>query len=655
MLRISMVCSLLLGTMFMSTIQSCSQDNKPVNRATVQLADSAMDNHTYSNVHEIRTKHLDIELDVNFDNKTIYGIARHHMQNVSGTDTAIFDIKGIEIQKVTIGVESNEKETDFVIGAWDKDSIFGQPLLIKLKGGNEVINIYYKTTEASEALDWLDASLTGGKKHPFLYTQGQAILTRTWIPIQDSPGNRLTYTAKVKVPDGVIPVMSADHNGEPIMNGTYHFSMKQPIPCYLIALAVGDLQFKDLGGKCGVFAEPGMLQQCADEFRDLPKMMSAAEELYGTYQWGRYDVIVLPYSFPFGGMENPKLTFLNPTIIAGDRSLVSVVAHELAHSWSGNLVTNATWNDFWLNEGFTVYFENRIMEKLYGPEIADMLLMLEHQELVQEMKVIEKSAHPEDSRLKLNLKGRNPDDGLTSIAYVKGAYFLKTLEHEIGRDKFDVFVKSYFHNFQFKTVTTEQFINYLNGHLLDLHQLDFNTNKWIYGKGLPKNCLKLTSSRFRTIKSLARKFARGENIFAKQISYEKVPGKKRKKRIVKQLKRTDFIAQEWQEFIRQLPRQIPVEQLELLDQELNFKNWGNAEIMYEWYLVGIRNQYDRILPYLENFLCKVGRRKYLMPLYEELAKTPENLLVAKEIFGKAEMNYHAVSRNSVRSLLYGTK
>lgn len=655
MLRVNLISCIMVGTLIACFMQSCSQEQKPVNRATVQLADSAMDNHTYSNVHQIRTKHLDIELDVNFENKTIYGIARHEMQNVVGTDTVIFDIKGLEIQKVTLGEGQSEKETDFVIGSWDKDSIFGQPLLVKLKEGNDHVNIYYKTTEESEALDWLDASLTGGKKQPFLYTQGQAILTRTWIPIQDTPGNRLTYSAKVKVPDGVIPVMSADHNGESMIAGVYHFNMNQPIPCYLIALAVGDLAFKDLGGKCGVFAEPGMVQQCADEFRDLPKMMSAAEELYGTYQWGRYDVIVLPYSFPFGGMENPKLTFLNPTIIAGDRSLVSVVAHELAHSWSGNLVTNATWNDFWLNEGFTVYFENRIMEKLYGPEIADMLLMLEHQELLQEMKVIDKGDYPEDTKLKLNLTGRNPDEGLTSIAYVKGAYFLKTLEHEIGRDKFDVFVKSYFHNFQFKTVTTEQFINYLNVHLLDLHQVEFNTSKWIYGKGLPKNSLKISSSRFRTIKSLARKFARGENIFAKVITYEKITGKKRKKRMVKQLKRNDFIAQEWQEFIRQLPKQIPVEQLELLDQELNFKNWGNAEIMYEWYLVGIRNDYDRILPYLEKFLCKVGRRKYLMPLYEELAKTPKNLAVAKEIFKKAELNYHAVSRNSVRSLLYSNK
>jgi aminopeptidase N len=320
-----------------------------------------------------------------------------------------------------------------MIGKWDKDSILGQPLLISIKPGTKYINIYYETTEKTEAIDWLAPNLTEGEDLPFMYTQGQAILTRTWIPIQDSPTNRLTYSADVHVPEEMMAIMSASNPTKKAVDGKYHFEMKQPIPCYLIALASGNIEYRSLGNNCGVYAEPKVLGKAANELVDLPRMMRAAEGLYGPYKWDQYDVLVLPYSFPFGGMENPRLTFLSPTVIAGDRSLVSVVAHELAHSWSGNLVTNASWEDFWLNEGFTVYFENRIMEELFGKDVADILALIEFAELQDELKTIAKSKYPQDAQLKLELRGRNPDDGMTDIAYVKGAFFLKTLEEKVGR------------------------------------------------------------------------------------------------------------------------------------------------------------------------------------------------------------------------------
>ena len=233
--------------------------------------------------------------------------------------------------------------------------------------------------------------------------------------------------------------------------GSYHFEMKQPIPSYLLALAVGDVEFKRVSNRAGIYAERTVLDSAVWEFADLEKMIHGAEELYGAYLWERYDVLVLPPSFPFGGMENPRLTFATPSILAGDRSLTSLIAHELAHSWSGNLVTNRTWNDFWLNEGFTVYFEHRIMEKLYGRDYAEMLALLSLQDLRETIQSLKDENLYADTKLKLDLAGRNPDDGVTDIAYNKGYFFLRLFEERYGRERFDSFLKHYFSSNAFKS------------------------------------------------------------------------------------------------------------------------------------------------------------------------------------------------------------
>jgi len=631
---------------------SCDTTPKASITKTEQLADSSYDDHSYSNLKEVRTTHLDLELDVNFKNKTIYGIARHTMQNL-GSDTAIFDIKGLQIQKITIGKKNHEREADFVIGNIDKDSILGQPLLVSILPTTTQINIYYQTTKDSEALDWLDSNLTSSKKHPFLYTQGQAILTRTWIPTQDSPSNRITYSAKVKVPKELMAVMSAKNQKKKLVDGIYYFKMDKAIPSYLIALAVGDLKYHAFSSRTGVYCEPELMPSCIYEFADLPRMFNAAERLYGKYQWEQYNLLILPYSFPFGGMENPMLTFVNPTIITGDRSLVSVIAHELAHSWSGNLVTNTTWNDFWLNEGFTVYFENRVMEKLYGKEIADILALVEFQELENELDQIKNSKYPEDSKLYLNLENRNPDDGMTSVAYVKGAFFLKTLEEKVGRKQLDAFLKNYFQNFAFKTINSRIFVDYLNENLLSKNGIQFNTDEWIYKTGLPKNCLKITSARLDKMKEMAMKTNNGEVLFAPKIAFKIIrrKGKRVRKMIVTKIERSDFIVQEWQTFIRELSPKIGKKKMMELDQFLSFSTCGNAEIMNEWFVLAIKNDYTETRPQIAAFLSKIGRRKFLLPIYKELAKKPENLAWAKIQFRQSSENYHAVSRNTIQELL----
>jgi aminopeptidase N len=623
-------------------LNSCENTLTTTKKTTVSGNVALHDAHSYSNIQQIRTKHLHLDLDVDFERKTIYGVARHEMERLTATDTAIFDINGPEIQKVTIGPKGSEKETNFIIGTSRK--YIGQPLSVKIEKNTKFINIYYKTTENAAALDWMDPSLTAGKKHPYLYTQGEAILTRTWIPSQCTPANRITYSADVKVPESLMAVMSATNPRKKSADGRYHFEMNQPIPAYLIALAVGNLSYQELGPNCGVYTEPEMIKQAAWEFVDLPKMIGAAEKLYGPYKWGQYDVIVLPYSFPFGGMENPRLTFASPTLITGDRSAVSVIAHELAHSWSGNLVTNASWDDFWLNEGFTVYFENRIMEELYGKEVADMLALIEFQEMQNEIADFIKNKHPEDTHLKLSLKDRDPDAGMTSIAYVKGAFFLKTLERDCGRRRFDEFLKGYFEDHQFSTLTTEDFRQYLYDKLLKPNHIQFNVDQWLYKSGLPKNCYAITSPRFEKIQQLAIDFAKGKNIFA-------TPKKRKGKKRVPPLTRDQFIPQEWQAFIRQLPTNIAPEKLALIDEKLHFSTWKNSEVATEWYVLCIKAGYTAIRPTMKAFLLRTGRRKFLLPIYTALTESKDDKNWALKVYAEARTNYHPVSVMTIDELV----
>jgi aminopeptidase N len=636
-----------------SLLWACNSTPSTPIANTEKLSTLPHDDHSYANLQQINTKHLHLDLDVDFKAQTIYGIARHHMNN-HGADTAIFDVKGLLIQKVTLGKKGQEKETDFTIGPMDKDSIIGQALLVDVDAKTTDVNIYYQTTKESAALDWLDTTLTSSKTKPFLYTQGQAILTRTWIPLQDSPSNRLTYSADVKVPQDLLALMSARNPTHLNPEGKYHFEMPYAIPSYLIALAVGDIGFKDLGTGCGVYAEKELLNSCAQEFEDLPQMMQVANKLYGKYRWERYDVLVLPYSFPFGGMENPMLTFANPTLLTGDKSLVSVLAHELAHSWSGNLVTNHSWSDLWLNEGTTVYFEQRIMEALEGKEVADILALIEFDELQNSLKEIANSKHPEDSKLHLELVGRDPDLALGDVAYVKGAFFFKTLEDKVGRAALDHFLKSYFAHFAYQTIDANRFIDYLEKNLLQPKQIDFNYREWIFESGLPQNCKQIEAPRLIQMENFAAQFNHGNNPFQPKFKYKWIRknGKRKKVKIDLSIHYQDRLIQEWQIFIRKLNQHTSTSRMRLLDNSLHFSASQNSEVLKEWFVLAAQTSYAlEIKKPITDFLVKVGRRKYLLPIYEALHANPKTRSMAKEIFAKAKDNYHSVSRSSVAAIL----
>jgi len=585
-------------------------------------SEDEIDYHTLSNYMDVYVSHIHLDVEISFDEKKLFGSATHTIENPCNKNIIVFDSRSLDISSITL---NEGEEATYELG--DLDDLLGQSITVHIKEDTKKVKINYSTTEGTRALDWLVPAQTAGKQNPFMYTQGQAVLTRTWLPCQDTPGRRITYSAKVKVPNHLMAVMSASNPTVKNESGVYDFEMNQSIPTYLMAIAVGDLAFIEIDERTGVYSEPSMIEACRYEFGDMGKMVDAAEGLYGKYQWERYDVIVLPPSFPFGGMENPRLTFATPTIIAGDRSLTTLVAHELAHSWSGNLVTNSNWNDFWLNEGFTMYFERRIMEELYGKDYVDMLALLGYQDLLASISSLE----PKMQMLKLKMKGINPDDAMTDIAYEKGYSFLRLIEELAGREKFDVFIKDYFTTHKFQTMTTEVFVTYLNENLLEPNSIEFNLNEWVYESGLPENCLVVVSERFNSVEAQLTLFY--ETNDARSVTPQ------------------DWSTHEWLHFVRHFKPETTVDQMAILDEAFHLTQSGNSEIAAIWFEKSINAGYDKIDVELEAFLIRVGRRKFLQPLYNALAATSEGKQKGLDIYVKARDNYHFVSVSTIDKIL----
>jgi aminopeptidase N len=577
----------------------------------------AKDPHSFSDPGQAVVTHLNLDIEVDFDDRSLEGTATWDLRRSLLSREIVFDTRDMRIASVT----AEGKPLAFRLGA-ETDNL-GAPLTVDLPEGVSQVTIAYRTEPDAAALQWLSPRQTAGGKEPFLFTQSQAILARTWVPCQDSPAIRFTYQARVRVPNHLLALMSASNPKVLSPNGEYHFEMPQAIPSYLLAMAVGDLRFQSLGKVCGIYAEPVSLQAAAYEFAETEKMLEAVESMYGPYRWGRYDLLLLPPSFPFGGMENPRLTFLTPTVIAGDRSLTSLIAHELAHSWSGNLVTNATWNDFWLNEGFTVYLERRIMEELKGRDYTRMLDSLALDDLQRSL------AHtaPEDTRLKLGLAGRDPDEGVTDIAYEKGYFFLLWLEQQVGREKFDRFLRSHFQDNAFGSLDTETFLERLRAQLGEGLEVD----AWVYQPGLPEGFTVPPSSRFMAVDQARERWQAGLPAATLPVQ--------------------DWGTLEWLRFLRGLPEGTTSQQMAELDSAFAFTKSGNSEILTQWLVTAIHAGYEPAMPTLESFLIKVGRRKFLEPLYAELLKTPQGQARARAIYRKARDNYHSVAVGTIDEML----
>lgn len=584
---------------------------------------------TYANYEEVRVNDLNLDLDVIFDENVLDGTATLSFDRLNDDAASlVLDTNDLEIRSVEALSGEAWAPAAFTLGP--DDEILGSKLSISIPDDASKVRIRYRTSPGAEGLQWLTAEQTAGKRHPFMYSQNQAINARSMAPVQDTPAVRMTYSATIRTPKDVLAVMSAAQDQGP-RDGDYQFSMPQPVPAYLLAIAVGDIEFRPISDTIGVYAEPEIVDAAAREFADTPRMEAATSSLYGPYRWGRYDLLVLPPSFPFGGMENPRLSFMTPTLIAGDKSLVGTVAHELAHSWSGNLVTNATWSDAWLNEGVTSYVENRVMEEIFGKDRAVMEQSLALNDLRKEIAALDR---PELSRLQLPGDLDHPDDAFSDVAYVKGQFFLHFLEERFGRKAFDAFLKSWFDSHAFKAATTSDFRAYLLENLLS-KQPDATSvaeiDDWLYGEGVPQSVITPVSSAFDKVEEQQAQWMSGAAP-ATTISAK------------------GWTTQEWLHFINELPDNLAQDRMADLDAAFDLTHSGNAEIAFAWYMKAVKSHYAPAMPAIADFLGRVGRGKFIYPLYEELSKQGERAF-AERTFEKSRPVYHPIAARRVEDLL----
>jgi leukotriene-A4 hydrolase len=591
---------------------------------------SGLDYHSFANIEQFRVTRLELDLRVDSTAKVLRGVVGLQIKRLDpGATELILDTRDISVAEVTQKAQdvlgaTSKSETTWVGRPYHfekKDPILGQALVIELPPSTrptEFIRIEYETSPTAPALQWLTAKQT--KHKPFLYTQSEPIGARSWIPLQDTPQVRMTYKAIVHTSPDVFAVMSAKNDPKVKRNGEYAFVMPEAIPSYLIALAVGDLAFQETGTRSGVYAEKSLVKQAAKEFADTESMIQTGEKLFGPYRWERYDIVVLPASFPVGGMENPRLSFITPTVIAGDKSLVSVIAHELAHAWSGNLVTNATWRDLWLNEGFTDYLESRIINAVYGERREMMERMLGLRSLRDDLGRLK----PADQVLAIDLRNRDPDEVFTDVPYEKGRLFLTYLDAKFGRDRFDAFLRAYFDHFAFKSITTEQFVTYLRENLLERFPGIVTQDEvmaWVSGPGLPPDAVLPASDAFTPVDEARSAWVSG-TVAAKKLDTH------------------DWAAQQWLYFLDNMPPTLTAAQMSDLDQAFGLTRSANAEIGRSWFLLVIRNHYQPSYVRLEDYLQAIGRRKLVTPLYAELMKTPSGAVQAKRVFKVARPGYH---------------
>ena len=579
--------------------------------------DRRADEHSYAEPTKVRTKDLSLDLTVDFAKKQMAGTATLALEWLDKETTdLVLDTRDLAISKIEATDTDEWKPAKFTLAK--RDAILGSKLTIRA-GRKLKVRITYRTSPAASGLQWMPPKLTADGKHPFMFSQSQAIHARSWVPLQDTPGIRFTYTARIRTPKDLVAVMSADNDPDIVRDGDFTLRMAQPIPSYLLAIAVGDLAFKPISKRCGVWAERPVVDRAYAEFADTEQMIATAEKLYGPYRWDRYDILLLPASFPFGGMENPRLSFITPTVLVGDKSLTSLIAHELAHSWSGNLVTNASWKDTWLNEGFTTYVEGRIMEVVYGKEIAELEIAMSQAGFRNTIGEIPK----EHQKLRED-PAKDPED-LGAVSYEKGQWFLYALEKAIGRDKFDALLKQWFDKHAFTSVTTDDWIDYLHA---EQPKLDALVHAWTYDAGIPSDAPQVTSPRLAAVDDARTKWLAGGKLDV-----------------------TKWVTQERIYFLKGLPKTLTTAQLDEIDAALQLTGTQNGEYAQRWYPLTVRSNYKKARPALVAFIERVGRKKLVMPIWGALVETPEGLAFAKQQFARIKNNLHPQTSSEIAQLL----
>jgi aminopeptidase N len=595
------------------------------------LAAHAADPHSYAQPDVVRVTHLDLDLKLDFSRRELDGRATLQLDWKSPkAQDLVLDTRDLKIASIeAVGTDGTASPLKYTLAPRDKE--LGSKLTIQAPRHPTQVRIVYTTVPEASGLQWLTPAQTADKKLPFMFSQSESIHARSWVPLQDSPAIRFTYKAHVSAPKDVRVAMSALNDAKHPLDGDFSFEQPHPIPSYLLAIAAGDLEVKETGPRSAVYAEPSIVGKAAHEFEDTEKLIQTTEKLYGPYAWGRYDILVLPPSFPYGGMENPNMTFATPTVLVGDKSLVSLVSHELAHSWSGNLVTSAAWRDIWLNEGFTTYVQGRITEAVYGKALADEEALLSARGLERELADMPVNAQ----KLAPDPHGTSADDSLSDVAYSKGSWFLRTLEQRYGRDVFDAYLKGYFAHFAFQSITTEQMLDYLKPNLIDKYpgKMSWDEIKaWVYEPGVPKNAPLPDSPRFSAIDKERSDFLAG------MLDASKLDAK-------------SWNTQEWMYFLDRLPETVALDKFKQLDAAWHLTGTPNAEIGMRWYSHAIAAGDKDVWPAAAEHMTRIGRLYLTLPLYKALATTPDGLAFAQQVYDKARAGYHPLTQQAVESLL----
>ncbi|MET3653660.1 M1 family metallopeptidase [Dyella japonica] len=600
------------------------------------LSAFAADPHSYAQPDQVRVTHLDLDLKVDFPHQQLDGKATLKLDwKDPKAQSLVLDTRDLKIASIE-AVDAAGKTSALKYALAPSDKELGSKLTIATPQHPSQVRIVYSTVPTASGLQWLPPEQTADKKLPFMFSQSESIHARSWVPLQDSPAIRFTYDAHVTAPKDVRVVMSALNDANHPLNGDFSFSQPHPIPSYLLAIAAGDIAAKETGPRSAVYAEPSVVGKAAKEFEDTEKLIKTAETLYGPYAWGRYDLLVLPPSFPFGGMENPNMTFATPTLLVGDKSLVSVISHELAHSWSGNLVTSASWRDIWLNEGFTTYVQGRITEAVYGKTLADEEALISARGL--EKSIRDKAIAPNAQRLAPK-PGIGADDSISEVPYDKGSWFLRTLEQRFGRDTFDAYLKGYFAHFAFQSITTEQMLDYLKANLFDKNPGKMSwdeVQQWVYEPGVPKDAPLPDSPRFNAIDKERSSFLAGS------LAADKLDAK-------------SWNTQEWMYFLDGLPDVTPLEKIKQIDAAWHLTGTPNAEIGMRWYSHAIAAGDRDVWPAAAEHMTRIGRLYLTMPLYKAFVKSPEGLAYAQQVYVKAKSGYHPLTQQAVESLFAKAK
>ena len=583
------------------------------------------DRHSYAEPHVVRTTHLELDIALDFDENVLAGSATHTLAWTGATNRLVLDTRDLTVLGVEGLTADGWEPLEYSLAVPDPE--LGSALTIRT-AGHPRVKVSYRTAPTATGLQWLEPAMTAGGVMPFMFSQSQAIHARSWVPVQDTPSVRFSYAAHVTAPPELMVLMSADNGTTSRRTGSYDVVMPEPIPSYLLAIAAGDLVFEPLGERSGVWAEPEMARRAATEFVDTEEMMRVTEELFGPYRWGRYDLLVLPPSFPYGGMENPRMTFATPTVVIGDKSLVSVIAHELAHSWSGNLVTQDSWDDIWLNEGFTSYVENRIVEAVYGTEFAVMETAIKQHATVVKLDPLT----PAELAVELpGLHHRSEYHGTTSTGPLKGSWFLSWLEERFTREVFDPFLRGYFDTFAFRSINTDNFVEHLREHLTTPHPgvvTEDELSAWLYEPGIPAFARRAVSARFQVVDE-----ARGLWLTTGELPH----GAER------------WTTQEWLRFLDAAPDVLSPLLLQQLDRAFGLTGTANGEIARRWYQIVAASSYEASYAEMAEFLTRVGRMKLVLPVYQALAGTDRAF--AAEVFAKARPGYHPITTAAVQKIL----